>query len=89
MLACAVDGEADYLVTSDRDLLAMRQHGKVCIVNPGQFLLALQLYDLPSDEISDRFASQTLRGILNTMCLDPKTETKLRQAVSEHTRGTT
>jgi putative PIN family toxin of toxin-antitoxin system len=81
ILACAVEGEADYLVTSDHDLLTMRQHGEICIVNPGQFLLALQLHELPPDEIADCFAPQTLRDILSTMCLDATTEAKLRHAV--------
>jgi len=88
ILACAVEGEADYLVTSDRDLLALRQHRETCIVNPGQFLLALQLHNLPSDEIADRFAPQTLRDILSTMRLDPRTEAKLRQVAGRFTTKT-
>jgi putative PIN family toxin of toxin-antitoxin system len=80
-LSCAVQGGAHYLVTSNRDLLGMRRHREVCIVNPGQFLLALQLDELPPHEIADRFAPQTLRDILNTMCLEPTTEAKLRRVV--------
>lgn len=44
-LACAVEGEAQYLVSSDRDLLDIRMFRNVAIVNPGQFLLSLDLYD--------------------------------------------
>ncbi|MBS1251834.1 MAG: hypothetical protein MAG451_00868 [Anaerolineales bacterium] len=43
-LACAVEGNAHYLVSSDNDLLDMRHFRDVAIVNPGQFLLALELY---------------------------------------------
>ena len=42
-LACAVEGGAHYLVSSDRDLLELRHCRGVAIVNPGQFLLALEL----------------------------------------------
>lgn len=80
-LACAIEGRAHYLLSSDRDLLDMRRVQEACIVNPGQFLLALQLHEHPPTEIAARFAPQTLRDILNTMCLDPTTKAKLRQVL--------
>ena len=80
-LACAVEGSALYLVSSDRDLLDMRRVQEVCIVNPGQFLLALQLYEHSPEEMAAHFAPQTLHDILNTICLDPTTEARLKQVV--------
>ena len=38
VLACAVDGRADYLVTGDRHLLALRIYAGIAIVTPEQFL---------------------------------------------------
>ncbi len=42
ILACAVDGEADYLVTGDRHLLQLKEYEKVQIVTPEEFLQILQ-----------------------------------------------
>jgi len=53
-LACAVEGDAHYLVSSDRDLLDMRRHRDVAIVNPGQFLLALELYPMEARALAAR-----------------------------------
>jgi len=41
-LARAVEGKAHYLVSSDKDILDMKSYRGVAIVNPGQFLLALE-----------------------------------------------
>ena len=41
LLAYSVVGDADYLVTGDEDLLALKQIHKVKIVNPSQFLKVL------------------------------------------------
>ena len=81
LLACAVEGEAHYLVTTDRGLLRMRNYQDLCIVTPVRFLLALQLHKLPVEEISHRFPSQTLHRIVSAMCLDPTTEAKLNQVL--------
>ncbi|HDQ71399.1 MAG TPA: putative toxin-antitoxin system toxin component, PIN family [Chloroflexi bacterium] len=54
-LACAVEGEADYLVSSGCDLLDMRYFQRVSIVNPGQFLVAIELYTMNTDAIAERF----------------------------------
>jgi hypothetical protein len=45
-LTCAVEGDAHYLLSSDKDLLSMRFYRGMAIVNPGQFLLALELHAL-------------------------------------------
>ena len=37
LLACAFIGEADYLVTGDKDLLVLREIGPLKIVSPTQF----------------------------------------------------
>ncbi len=38
ILACAVDGQAGYLVTGDPHLLALREFAAIKIVTPAQFL---------------------------------------------------
>jgi len=80
-LACAVEGDAQYLVSSDRDLLDMRRFRDVAIVNPGQFLLAVELYPLHAGAIAERFDHTVLTGILETIPLEPSTETRLREAI--------
>jgi putative PIN family toxin of toxin-antitoxin system len=37
ILESAVEAGAKYLITSDNDLLRLESHGKVQIINPGQF----------------------------------------------------
>ena len=39
ILFCAVKAEADFLVTGDKDLLAIREHGKIKILDPRGFEL--------------------------------------------------
>ena len=43
VLACAVDGRADYLVTGDPDLLALKVFAAIKIVTPDQFLKVLDV----------------------------------------------
>jgi len=81
-LACAVVGEADYLVSSDRDLLDMKRYQGVAILNPGQFLLALALYEMESEEMVQRFEHDTLKGIAETIPLEPKTASRLEAALA-------
>ena len=81
-LACAAEGEAHYLVSSDRDLLDMRRYQQVAIVNPGQFLVALELYPLPVAALVNRFTNPMLAEIHATIPLDPDTEARLRRALS-------
>lgn len=37
-LAAAIEGEAEYVVTGDRDLLAVRRYRSVRVMTPGEFL---------------------------------------------------
>jgi putative PIN family toxin of toxin-antitoxin system len=41
VLACAVDGQADYLVTGDPHLLELEEFRRIKIVTPGEFLQVL------------------------------------------------
>lgn len=41
-LACAMASSADYLVTGDKDLLCLKEHGKTRIVSPAAFLIFLE-----------------------------------------------
>lgn len=79
-LACAVEGEAHYLVSSDKDLLDMGSYEGVCILSPGEFLVALQLHKFSVDEIQQRYSRDTLQMIQATLCLDPETSAKVNQA---------
>lgn len=42
IIACAVAGHADRIVSGDRDLLSLQQVGKIPIVTPAKFLEELQ-----------------------------------------------
>jgi uncharacterized protein len=42
VIACAVVGEADYIVSGDRDLLALERVGEIPILSAAQFLAALE-----------------------------------------------
>jgi putative PIN family toxin of toxin-antitoxin system len=80
-LACAVEGEAHYLVSSDRDLLDMHLFRGVVIHNPGQFLLALELSMLDEVAIARRFDLDTLKNIQGILCLEPETASRLDRAI--------
>jgi len=80
-LACAVEGEAHYLVSSDNDLLHMRLFRGVVIHNPGQFLLALELHALDAEAMTRRFDRDTLSDIQETLLLEPETAERLAAAV--------
>jgi putative PIN family toxin of toxin-antitoxin system len=81
-LACAVEGQAHYLLSSDRDLLDMRRYQDVAIVNPGQFLLALELYPLEAAEMAERFGRDVLADIHATIPLEPETAARLAEALT-------
>jgi len=81
-LACAVEGRADYLVSSDRDLLDMGRYQDVCILNPGQFLVALHLARLPIELIREHYSLKTLRAIEAGLCLSKDTKDKLLQVIA-------
>ena len=81
-LACAVEGGAHYLVSSDRDLLDMRCYHDVAIANPGQFLLALELYPMEAAAIVARFSRDVLEGIQASVPLEPETASRVAEAVA-------
>ena len=80
-LACAVEGGAHYLVSSDGDLLDMRCCRNVAIVNPGQFLLALELYPMEAKALAARFDQDVLTHIQATVSLDPRTAARVAEAL--------
>jgi len=80
-LACAVEGKAHYLVSSDKDLLDMKAYRGVAIVNPGQFLLALELHPLDVKALVRRFDRETLVGIRQSLPLEPETAARLLEAI--------
>ena len=41
VLACAVEGRADYIVSGDRDLLTLESYEEIPIVTPREFLQIL------------------------------------------------
>ena len=86
-LACAIEGEAHYLVSSDKDLLDMDNYEGVCILSSGEFLAALQLYKFSVDEIQERYSRNTLQRIQITLCLDPETSAKVNQATDSSGKG--
>jgi putative PIN family toxin of toxin-antitoxin system len=72
-LACAVEGNAQYLVSSDRDLLEIGKYQNIPIINPGQFLVALQLARLSAESMRARFSQETIKTILAETWLDART----------------
>lgn len=80
-IACALEGKADYLVTGDRDLLALQHYREIAIVNPGQFLLALELYSMETEALAVRFNHKMLSEILETIPLDLETIVRVREAL--------
>lgn len=81
VLACAVEGRAHYLVSSDRDLLDMRCFQQVAIVSPGQFLVALELYAMEPPDMLTRFGRNVLADIQVAIPLDPDTAAHVAQAL--------
>lgn len=81
-LACAVEGHAQYVVSSDNDLLDMRYYQEVSIVNPGQFLLALELYPMEATAMADRFDRDVLSDIKATVPLEPETAARVVDALA-------
>jgi hypothetical protein len=80
-LLCVDEGEVRYLVSSDRDLLDIRRWRGVAIVNPDQFLLALELYGMEPVAMAGRFELAVLRRIQETVVLDPGTAERVKEAV--------
>lgn len=81
-LACAVEGGAAYIVSSDRDLLTIREYEGVCIINPGEFLIVLQLTRLTTLEIARLYSAEALTMGLDTLCLDPELARKVEEALA-------
>ena len=79
-LACAVEGRAHYLVSSDRDLLDLRRYRGVAIVNPGQFLVALELHPLDVETLAARFGHDALVEVRASVPLEPGTAARVREA---------
>ena len=86
-LACAVEGEAHYLVSSDFDLLDMRRYRDLAIVNPGQFLLALELYPTEARALAARFGREVLEDIQVTVPLEPETAARVAEALTMLSEG--
>lgn len=82
-LACAVEGDAAYLVTSDKDLLVLERYQGTCIVNPGQFLVVLQLRQLSIGALRDQFSREALATIQAELCLEPETAARIAQVLGE------
>ena len=60
----------------------MGHYQGVCILNPGQFLVALHLARLTPAAVKAQYSWETLQTILATLCLDAETRRKLVQAMS-------
>lgn len=88
-LVCAVEGGAHYLVSSDRDLLVLQRYEGIAIVNPGQFLIALELYPHSAQTIARRFSASTLLEIRASVPLEPGTSNRVGEAIILLTTGTT
>ena len=84
---CAIEGRADYLVSSDHHLLAMRHYRGVAFVNPGQFLFALELHTMHETAMAERFGRQVLSEILESVPLEPETAARLKGAASRSNAG--
>lgn len=81
-LACASEGRADYLISSDADLLDMQWYLETAIVNPGQFLLILEMSALEADAISARYQRSVLERVLAGVSLQPDLARRIEKAMS-------
>jgi putative PIN family toxin of toxin-antitoxin system len=81
-VACAVEGKAHYLVSSDRDLLSLASYQDVAVVNPGQFLLALELASMEEAAMAQRFGREVLADIQATVPLEPATRARVAGALA-------
>jgi hypothetical protein len=80
-VACAVEGGAHCLVSSDGGQLQMRRYRDVAIVNPGQFLLALELYPLAPEALAARFGCHVLVSIQASVPLEPRAAVRVGAAL--------
>lgn len=81
-MACAAEGTAHYLVSSDRDLLDIGRFRDTRILNPGQFLIALRLYQMTPAEMKRRYSLEALKAIQHGLCLEAETAAKLQQVIT-------
>ncbi len=81
-IACAVEGRAHYLISSDQDLLSLGRYQSTCILNPGQFLVALTVARSPAAALRDQYSREALRSIRARLCLDAQTAEKLAQVIA-------
>jgi putative PIN family toxin of toxin-antitoxin system len=86
-IACAVEGRVHYVITGDRDLLVLRTYREVAIVNPGQFLVALELSQMDAETLAGRFSRETIEEIVQTIPLEPGTAACATQALGLHDRS--
>jgi hypothetical protein len=86
-VACAVEGGAHCLVSSDGGQLQMRRYRDVAIVNPGQFLLALELYPLDAEALATRFGRHVLADVQATVPLEPGTAARVGAALTVPSGG--
>ena len=82
-----MEGGAHYLVSSDYDLLDVRRYRDVAIVNPGQFLLALELYPMEVKALAARFGHDVLADIQATVPLEPETAARVAEALTLLSEG--
>jgi hypothetical protein len=81
-LACAMEGKAHYVISSDRDLLDMRCYQEIAILNPGQFLLALELYGMETAHMAARFTPDVLSDIQANVPLEAETGARVETALA-------
>jgi uncharacterized protein len=81
-LACAVEGAAHYLVSSDRDLLDLSRYRDVAIVNPGQLLVGIELYGMDAAAIAGRFRRSVLVDLQATIPLEPGTAARVSEVLA-------
>lgn len=82
-IACAVEGHAEYLVSSDRDLLVLREYEGICILNPGEFLIVLQLARLSPADMRIAFSRDTLLYIDISLCMGASLREKVAEALGK------
>jgi hypothetical protein len=60
----------------------MRCYRDVAIVNPGQFLLALELYPMEARALAARFGRDVLADIQASVSLEPEAAARVAEALA-------
>lgn len=81
-LACAIEGNAHYVISSDHDLLTLRYYQGSAIVNPGQFLAAIELHSLDARSMAQRYCHAVLVEVHDHLPLDVDTLARLEKALA-------